>query len=153
MATKKSEVPAGFALVDGTTKVSGIEFPCQYLQADDLGAYRAAWEAKGHDPDEVLLGLVNAAQKQNATQSPKEGIRDVLRKDDHTQADVDEAIGKAQESMRTFITGAPRERVGGMTKTAARTKGEAVLRAQAAKGEALTPEEMFEIWNNPDLAD
>ena len=149
----KNKAPTGFALTEGTTKVSGIEFPCEYLQADSMAAYRDAWTEKGHDPDEVCLGIINAAQKQNATQSPKEGIREVLRNPEHGPADVDAAIAKAQESMRTFITGAPRERVGGMTKTAARTKGEAIQRAREAKGSDLTADEMFEIWNNPQLVD
>lgn len=163
MARKKEQekgsvvgLPEGFTLRKDTTKVGDLEYPYEAPQipvsregVDILVAY---YDSQGHDGWAVLAGVWNAANDQNAKQSPKTAIRNAVAAEDATEDSIAEAIAKAQETSRTFITGAPRGSLGGgMTKTAARTRGEALARAEAEKGRPLTPEEMHEIWNNPDL--
>lgn len=150
-------LPAGFTLRRDTTKVGDLEYayeapqiPANREGVDLLVGY---YDSQGHDGWAVLAGVWNAANDQNAKQSPKTAIRKAI----DAGEDVEGAIAHAQEVSRTFITGAPRGSLGGgLTKTAARSRGEAIARAQAAaeaEGRTMTPEEMFAIWNNPDLED
>lgn len=144
---KKSAVPTGFRLASGETTASGVTYPVEYLQADSLEAIRAYYESEGHNAEEVLLGIWNAANKQNATQSPKTAIRNALEEanGDAEAEGVLKAVADAQESTRTFVTGAPRQSEG-FTKKAAHEMGEKVARKFVEKhGRPPTDEEVDAI--------
>lgn len=148
-----TEVPAGFRLESDTTEVSGLEYAIEYLQGQNLDAWIEYYESKGHDPDSVITGILNAANKQGASQAPKSSIRSAMTADDATEESIAEAVAKAQEYTRTHVIGAPRQRTGGMTKKATAEAGLEIARRAEALGRAPTPEELqdwyVELYNVP----
>ena len=134
----------GFRMERDETTASGITYPVEFAQADDLEVYRSYWAEQGHNPDEVLLGIVNAAQKQGATQGPKQSIRDAQN---DPEGDVDAAVQTAQETTASYVIGAPRQRTGGITKKVQHEMGEEITRRVVEKGEALTKDELAAIMD------
>lgn len=140
--SEQNAVPEGFRLDSDTTEVGGLEYAVEYLQAESLRDILAYYAAQGQDGEAVVCGVWNAHNKQGAIQSPKAGIRKAQGAED---GDVGLAISAAQETTRTFITGAPRQKLGGTTKTAARDMGVAIAEARAKKGSGLSKAELDAI--------
>ena len=154
---KGNVVPQGFTLASDTTKVGDVEYPIEYLQANALTAVLAYYKEQGHNGEEVLLGIWNSTNKQNASQGPKESIRKAIAEGTYKRGSGDEAvtfegdeavaaaIEDAQEATRTFVTGAPRQSEG-FRKKDAHAMGERVTRAYVEKhGRPPTEEEVEAI--------
>lgn len=141
---RTNEVPAGFTLATYETEAAGVKYPVQYLQAESVDAYRAAWEAQGLNPDEVLLGIVNAAQKQGATQGNKTQVRDAVESGE--QAEIDAAVAAHQESTAGYLIGAPRGGSrGGPTKKAKAALGEKIAEFVQEHGAMPTKAQLEEL--------
>lgn len=144
--SNENAVPAGFHLESDTTTADGIEYPVEFLQADSVDAILAYYESEGNsraEAESILVGVFNSHNKQNATQGPKAGIR----KAKSEAGDIDAAVAAAQEATRRFVTGAPRQSAGGVTKKAAGEMGIEIAKATAAKGSPLTKAELDEIMS------
>ena len=128
-----------------STKAGDFEYPIEYREFESLDEYREAAEERGENPDEAILGLINAAQKQGATQGQKQAVRDALEADDEDA--LEQAVSKHQASAREYIVGAPRgtRTTGGNTKKKQREFGERVTQAMVEKGGALTQQELDEL--------
>lgn len=144
MSKSQNAVPAGFRLDSDETTANGITYPVEFLQAESLDAIVEYYVSEGNSPTEaanIVRDVWNAHNKQGATQSPKSAIRKALEAGESTE----EAIEKAQETTREFVTGAPRQRAGGVTKKEAGNMGVEIAQARAAKGSDLTKAELDEI--------
>ena len=107
-----------------TTKAGGFEYEVSFQAFESLEEAQGVWAAKGDNPDEVLLGILNAAQEQNAKQGGKSGVLKVIRDKGDAEA-VTAAVGGAQAYAAGYIIGSPRggTLTSGITKTAAKDMG------------------------------
>lgn len=129
-----------------STKAGDHQYNVEVRQFDSLDEYREAAKERGENADEALLGILNAAQKQGATQGGKQAVRDALETGDEDA--IQKAIAGHQKAAREYIIGAPRgTRNGtGVTKKAQHQFGEAVVAAMMKKGgKPLTQAELTEI--------
>lgn len=97
-------------------------------QFESLAEAKALWEEDGQNGDDVLLSILNAYQKQGATQGTKDPVRQAIREHGADSDEAQAAIAEAQENVRNFRVGAARggTLAGGTTKTEARKRGEAI---------------------------
>lgn len=128
-----------------STKAGDFEYSIEYREFESIEEYREAAEERGENPDEAVLGLINAAQKQGATQGQKALVRDALEGED--QDAVEQAVNKHQAAAREYIVGAPRgtRTTGGNTKKKQREFGERVTAAMVEKGAPLSQSELAEL--------
>lgn len=124
-----------------TTKAGDFEYPITVRQFESLDEARDVWAAKGENPDDVLLGILNAAQEQNG----KQGGKNIVRKAQHKGHDTDspefaEAITSAQKYAAGYVIGSPRGGTlrSGQTKTQAKEWGVNVQ-------QNASPEQLAEI--------
>lgn len=129
-----------------STKAGDHLYNVEVRQFESLDEYREAAKERGENADEALLGILNAAQKQGATQGGKQAVREALETGDEDA--IRKAIAGHQKAAREYIIGAPRgTRNGtGVTKKAQHQFGEAVVAAMMRKGgKPLTQAELTEI--------
>lgn len=148
-------LPAGFTLKTVPTKVGDFSYDCEVPQVDSLANLLNAYRELEPDrnPEEILVERFNAANLQGATQGPKAAVREALEKHGADSEEVAEAVRKAQDSARVFITGAPRAGGGGgrkhesgLTAKQRQDFGTAVAMEMVRnKGKAVTPARMKEI--------
>lgn len=120
MATKTQDeqaqaqsLPEGFELKTVTTKVQGVEYAVEVLQATSLEAILAALRQRNPEADVEALVVAqwNSGNEQGAKQGAKSGVREALEKSDGDASDeaVADAIAKHQDAARRFVQGSPRE--------------------------------------------
>lgn len=143
---KKDAVPAGFVLEPVETSLGSgddeFTYTVEYLKGQNLNAWQEYYASQGLDADEVITGILNASQKQGATQGPKGKVRQALAKGEG----VDEAVEDAQKVARVYVQGAPRTRTGGYTKKKAHNMGEEIARREAEAGRKLTDAELGKVY-------
>lgn len=140
-----------------STKAGPVEYTVTFKQFESIDEARAAWKEKGHNPDEVLLGILNAAQEQNAKQGPKSSILTVIaavkKEANLTDAQITagwqkepwgkpirEAVAASQSTSAGYIIGAPRGATSGagITRKAERE----TLDSLRQKGAEMSEEDM-----------
>lgn len=126
------------------TKAGDYEYEVTYQEFESLDEARAYWAEQGENPDEVLLGILNASQGQNAKQNGKEDVRKALKAGDDEK--LQEAIASHQKNALEYIIGSPRS-VGPIKKKDATTMGVDLARkaSQAGGVDNLDEEEMKAI--------
>lgn len=125
------------------TKAGEFEYPVTFLQFDSHDEMVEYYTNLGENAKDVILGIVNASQKQGQTQGQKQGVRVALKEGDKGKLKV--AIADHQKAAATNVIGAPRTDTGGVTKKKAGEMGVELARKATAKGEPLNGEETAAI--------
>lgn len=125
------------------TKAGEFEYPVTFQQFDSHGEMVEYYTNLGENAKDVILGIVNAAQKQGQTQGQKQGVRVALKEGD--KGKLKAAIADHQKAAAVNVIGAPRTDTGGVTKKKAGEMGVELARKQAEKGEPLSSEEVTAI--------
>lgn len=147
------------------TTSAGIvkDYAVTIQQFESIDEAKAAWREKGLNADDVLLGIVNKAQEQNAMQGPKSGILEAVSKvrealakergikesdvptgDILSHADVVKAVAAAQETTSKYILGAPRATGG--TGPVTRKEERETIDALRNKGAEMSDEDMVRTY-------
>lgn len=136
------QTQGGFMLsVTITTKAGGFEYPVTFQAFESLTEAREIWAAKGENPDDVELGILNASQEQNAKQGGKSAVLKPLKAGhDADSPEVADGVALAQKYAASYIIGSPRGGTlrSGLTKTQSRDMGVEI-------SEVATPEQVEEI--------
>ena len=120
-----------------------FKYPVTFQQFDSHSEAVEHYTGLGQNAEEVILGILNAAQKQAQTQGQKEAVRKALKSGD--KGALKEAITDHQKAAAVNIIGAPRTDTGGVTKKKAGEMGVELARKAAEKGEQLSGEEMAAV--------
>lgn len=145
----------GFTFKRVETKAGGVPYEVEVPQAESWETYFEFWKEQGQNPDDVLTKILNAQNEQGAKQGDKQAVRDALEKDGGNAGPAtEEAIGKHQETARTFVMGAPRGGGGarhatGLTakqRQALGTRLAEVSQAKSKEGKAPTQADINAIY-------
>ena len=118
--------------VSTTTEVSGHEYPITYLEFDSvpealakIGNVKEEEIAVEAPPGalQAVLSVINAAQKQGATQGGKELPRKAGEEHGFDSEEYRKAVEAHQQRAAKYVIGAGRGPQGGVTKTKARELG------------------------------
>lgn len=159
MAAQRT-LPDGFTLETVETSASGVKYAVEVPKAESLDAIRAAYEAEGKNPDEVLLAIWNAQNEQGAKQGQKQAVRVAVKEHGKDSDEVADAIESHQNAARQYIQGAPRGGGGarhesGLTKKEREALGTGVAMFVAENGRPPNEEELHAIAEeegiDPDL--
>lgn len=160
---KRNVEEAGFTVETFPTSTGAFTYEAEVPQAESWKVYYDFWKSQGENPDEVLTQILNAQNKQTGTQSPKNGVRDVVKAleerdedlvddDGNPHPELAEAVEGANASSRGYVLGAPRAGGGGgarhetgLTKKEREEFGTAIATASIKKGGALTAKEQREV--------
>lgn len=140
---------AGFNFVPFPTTAEGKAYTVEIPQAESWEVYFGLWRELGHNPDEVLTDILNAANKQGGSQGAKTPVRDAVKTGDEDA--IAAAIEQHQESAETYVLGAPRAgrrttHETGLTTKQRESLGSAVARKSIEKGGAPTQAEIESIY-------
>lgn len=127
-----------------STKAADHEYEVTYQVFESLDEARGFWSDQGENPDEVLLGILNASQAQNAKQNGKEEVRKALKTGDEEALQA--AVAAHQKGALEYLIGAPRS-TGPIKKKDATVMGTELAKkaAQAGGVDELDEDEMREI--------
>jgi hypothetical protein len=160
--SNEREVPEGFKLETVETAAGGHKYEVQVLQstgeglepesrevASSLLAWFKVYEDEGKDPNEVISSILNAGNKQGASQGRKAEVLAAV-KGDKDALPIEEAVEVHQKAARMFIQGAPRGGGGkrhesGLTAKDRAKLGDAMALEMAKTGSYPTKARMDEI--------
>lgn len=127
------------------TTVGDEKYEVDFQQFETLGEAFAVWEEKGNDPQDVALGLINSAQKQNALQGGKSGPREALEAHGPDSTEFADAVEAHRKTAAGYIVGAPRRSSGGPTKAQRTDLGTLIVEHTKEHGKPPTQSELEEM--------
>jgi len=129
------------------TAAGDLKYKVEVQQFDSLDEFSDLCETRGESPDDALLGILNAAQEQNAKQGNKEAVRKALREadGDASAEPVQEAIVAHQTASAAYLIGKPRGPVGGVKKADRTDIGTAVVKFTTEHGKPPSGDELAGI--------